>query len=63
MDKRFISLRDVLSRVPISKTHLYRLINSGEFPKPIRISQQRVAFLESEIEEWMNARLEARSHD
>lgn len=60
---RFISTAEVLDRVCLSKTHLYRKINAGEFPRPVPLGPQKVAFLESEIEEWMVGRLRAREEE
>ena len=60
MAERFISLREVLSRTSLSKTHTYRLINSREFPCPVPLSPHRVAFVESEVEAWMAERLRLR---
>ncbi len=63
MADRFISTAIVLDRVCLSKTHLYRKINAGEFPRPVPLGPQKVAFLESEVEDWMVARLRAREQD
>ena len=63
MAERFISTAVVLDRVCLSKTHLYRKINAGEFPRPVPLGPHKVAFLESEIEAWMAARLQARDQD
>jgi len=60
MGDRFISMSEVLDRICLSKTHLYRKINAGQFPRPVPLGPQKVAFLESEIEAWMSARLQAR---
>ena len=60
MTERFISLREVLSRTSLSKTHTYRLINVGTHPRPVPLGPHRVAFLESEVEEWMADRVAAR---
>ena len=57
MAERFISLRDVLNRTSLSKTHTYRLINAGLFPRTVPLGPHRVAFLESEVEEWMAQRV------
>lgn len=61
MGKRFISMKEVLSRVSWSKTHVYRLIKAGTFPTPVKLGPHKIAFLESEIEAWMNQRIKARS--
>ncbi len=63
MADRFISTAIVLDRVCLSKTHLYRKINAGEFPRPVPLGPKKVAFLESEVEDWMAARLRARETD
>lgn len=60
MPDRFLPTAVVLDRICISKTQLYRKINAGEFPKPVPIGKQRVAFLEAEVQAWMDARIEAR---
>lgn len=59
--RRFISTNETLDRVGFSKTHLYRLINRGEFPKPIPLGSFKVAFLEEEVNQWMEKRIEARN--
>lgn len=58
--ERFITLEEVLDRVCISRTHLYRLINGGQFPKQVPLGPYKIAFLESEVEDWITARLKAR---
>ncbi|MCC6920500.1 MAG: AlpA family phage regulatory protein [Alphaproteobacteria bacterium] len=50
----------VRDRVALSRTEIYRKINKGEFPRPIPLGTHRVAFVESEIIEWMASRVEAR---
>ena len=63
MPERFISVAEVLDRVGFSRTHLYRKINAGSFPRPVPLGPQKVAFLESEIVEWMEERLRARAQN
>lgn len=60
MTHRLLSMRDVLARICISKSRLYRSINCGEFPRPVPIGRHRVAFVESEVESWIADRMEAR---
>ncbi len=60
MTERFLSLREVLNRTSLSKTHTYRLINAGKFPRSVPLGPHRVAFLESELESWMADRVAAR---
>lgn len=63
MAERLISLRDVLTRTSLSKTHTYRLINAGTFPRPVPLGPRRVAFIEREVNEWLSERLAARDNE
>ncbi|MGE0055706.1 MAG: helix-turn-helix transcriptional regulator [Hyphomicrobium sp.] len=55
-----LPMDEVLERVSISKTQLYRLINAGEFPKPVPMGRHRVAFLASEVQAWIKSRARLR---
>lgn len=57
---RFLSADEVSEAVKYSKVHIYRLMDRGEFPKRVQIGRNRVGWLESEVAEWLNARIEAR---
>ncbi|MER9654412.1 AlpA family transcriptional regulator [Mesorhizobium sp. M0152] len=63
MAERFISMDEVISRVCFSRTHIYRKIADGSFPRQVPLGGQKVAFLEREIEQWIVSRLQARDHD
>ena len=47
--------------VPYSRSHIWRLEQEGSFPKRIKIGQNRVAWLASEIDEWIEAKILART--
>ncbi|BBN60204.1 helix-turn-helix transcriptional regulator [Hydrogenovibrio marinus] len=58
---KLIKLKDVLALCAISKTTLYRLINSEKFPRPLQLPGGRaVAWRYRDIEEWIE-KLEATS--
>lgn len=54
---RFLRLREVQQRVPLARSSIYMKVSRGEFPKPIHISARAVAWLESDIDEWINGRI------
>lgn len=56
---RFLSLRDVLDRLTISRSLLYELIKDPvqPFPAPVHIGRRSV-WAESEVESYMHAVLE-----
>ena len=50
-----LGMDEVSRRVNFSSKHIYKLIALGTFPEPIRTGPNSIAFLESEIDEWIEA--------
>lgn len=48
-----IRLPEVIKRTGVSRTTIYRLINKKSFPSPIKISEKMIAFIESEVNDWI----------
>ena len=59
--KKFIVLPQVQEIVPYSASHIWRLERSGKFPKRIRLGGNRVAWLQSEVESWVEGKIAARA--
>ncbi len=57
--RSFIRLPEVMRRTGYSKAWLYRLINQNRFPKPVKIGERAIAFVEGEIDDWITQRIEA----
>lgn len=57
---RFLRLSVVRERVGLGDTRIHELELEGRFPKRIKISDRAVAWVESEIEDWMQKRLASR---
>jgi prophage regulatory protein len=51
---------EIGARIPYSRNHLRRLEAQGEFPKRVRIGANRVAWLRTEIDQWIAERVEER---
>lgn len=43
----------VLEKTGMSKTHLYRLVQAGKFPKPIKLSERVSAWDEAAVDAWL----------
>ena len=54
---RLINRAEVCSRVSLCKASVYKRMSVGEFPRPISIGGGRVAWLESDIDQWIAERL------
>jgi prophage regulatory protein len=53
---RFISRKEVLSRVPVSYPTLWAMMRRGEFPRSRAIVGRRCVWVESEVEAWIARR-------
>jgi len=56
---RFLRLAEVKGRVGYGRASIYRLIASGQFPRPYSLGARAVAWLESDIDAWIEARVKA----
>jgi len=54
LDQRFISRKDVVDITGLSESTIRRLQKKNMFPKSYKISSRRIAWLQSDIEEWMS---------
>ena len=61
MEPRILRLRQALSVTGLSKATIYRLLNVGAFPRPIRLSERAVGWRTEEIDEWLASRERAGS--
>ncbi|OKP00648.1 helix-turn-helix transcriptional regulator [Xenorhabdus eapokensis] len=55
--ENLIRLPEVQRRTGYSKAWIYKLISAGEFPKQIKLGSRSVAFIESEIDNWIAQRI------
>jgi prophage regulatory protein len=59
---RLIRIREVMNLVGLSKSHIYYLAAQGNFPKSIPLvpGGTSVAWIETEIEDFINQQIKAR---
>ena len=58
--RTFLRLKAVLAKTGLASSSLYDFIEKGAFPKPVPLSERRVAWLLDEVESWMEARIAGR---
>ena len=68
--KRFIRLPEVLSRTGYGRTSIYRKMEEGSFPRSIKLGgpledpeafdSRAVAWIEDDVDQWMESRIEER---
>lgn len=60
MIARILTETQVQERVPYSSSHLRRMERAGRFPERVRLGPCRVGWVESEVQDWLAARLAER---
>lgn len=56
MADRLLRRREVEKWCGIATTTLYRLMNNGEFPEPLRITRKSIRWKESAIQAWIESK-------
>lgn len=59
MIEKLIRRKEVESITGLSRSSIYAMIARGDFPKPIKIGVQAVAWQESAIQDWISSRVAA----
>ena len=54
--ERLLRLRAVQALTSWSRSSIYRLIDEGEFPQPVQLGKNRIAFKESDIRAYIASR-------
>jgi len=54
---KFLRIEEVKQRIGLGRTTIYKMVNEGTFPKPVRILGKKVAWIDSEVDEWMMQRI------
>ncbi len=67
---RFIRLSEVMSRTGYGRTSIYRKMEDGSFPKSLKLGgppkdpnifdSRAVAWIEDEVDQWIETRIEDR---
>ena len=52
----YVRLRFVLTATGLSNSTIYRLIQAGQFPKPLKLTENTSVWRLSELKQWMAER-------
>lgn len=55
-----VSLNQVCAMTSLSRTAVNYWRSIGRFPQAVPLGDKRIAFLKSEVEDWIRSRIEAR---
>ena len=54
--------RQVQQRTGLSRSTLYQYIRDGEFPASVQLGPRAVGWLESDVSDWISARVKVARH-
>lgn len=57
---RLLAVKQVQDRTTLSRAQIYRLEKDERFPRRVPLGQGRVAWVESEVDQWVAAQVAAR---
>lgn len=57
---RIIRLREVIDSTGLARSTVYKYIAEGTFPKPVALGDRAVGWVQSEVQDWIMARIEQR---
>lgn len=57
MTKKFIRLPIVKEKTGLPKSTIYRKVKEKSFPQQVSLGEKTVAWLESDIDKWMDERI------
>lgn len=57
---RFLRLKEVMALTGLGRSSIYKFMDENTFPKSVSLGGRAVAWVESEIEDWMSERLSQR---
>ncbi len=60
---RFLKLKEVMEKTALSRSAIYRKMNEDQFPQSISLWDRAVAWVESEVDEWMEQVFQNRISD
>jgi len=57
---KLIRLKEVIAQTGLSRSSIYKFMNDGIFPNSVSLGGRSVAWVESEVIEWMEGKISAR---
>ena len=60
MDK-FLKIKEVANRTAICRARIYQLMKLKQFPQSVKLGKRSVAWVESEINAWIEEKIQERS--
>ena len=60
---KILKAKQVAEEINVSVPQIYKLVSLGRFPKPIKLGERGSGWLTSEIDAWLQSRVDARDEE
>ena len=60
---RILKVKQVAEEINVSVPQVYKLVSLGRFPKPIKLGERGSGWLITEIDAWLQSRVDARDEE
>lgn len=57
---KLMKLKAVMECTGLARSTVYKFIAEDRFPKPVKLGTRMVAWVESEVQEWIQEKIERR---
>ncbi|MGD9808540.1 MAG: helix-turn-helix transcriptional regulator [Deferribacterales bacterium] len=61
MEQKFLKRIEVEKITGLSRSLIYELMNTNEFPHPVKLTKKSVRWVKAEIDEWCNEKIQDRN--
>ena len=62
-NSKVLKVKEVASEISVSVPQVYKLVSLGKFPKQINLSDRASGWLRTEIDEWLQSRVDLRDEE
>ncbi|MCC5993756.1 MAG: AlpA family transcriptional regulator [Rhodobacteraceae bacterium] len=56
MSTQILRMREVIQRIGLSRSTIYKLMENNDFPKPMKLGSQAIGWRDTDIETWISNR-------
>ena len=60
---KILKAKQVAEEINVSVPQVYKLVSIGRFPKPIKLGERGSGWLTTEIDAWLQSRVDARDEE
>ena len=60
---KVLKVKQVAEEINVSVQQIYKLVSKGTFPKPIKLGERGSGWLISEIDVWLQSRVDLRDEE